>query len=102
LEGPWVLPVAPPFYRNKKFPQKLGGPGIPDDELLLRCMMQEEEIKKMHSMAGPIKEYVTSRNPIVALRKDSSYISIQRKGFSLTLPRELEVCKLSFLKAILA
>ena len=63
---------------------------MPDDELLLRCMMQEEEIKKMHSMAGPIKEYVTSRNPVVALRKDSSYMSIQKKGFSLALPSDSE------------
>jgi len=76
--------------------QKLGGHEISDDELLLRYMIQEEEIKKMRSMKAPIKEYSTSRNPTVALirgllnQRDSNYISVQKKDFSLTLKKNVK------------
>lgn len=77
----------------KEIREKLGGPGVSDDELLLRFIIQEEEIRAMRSVAGPVKEYFTARNPVVALihellkQKDSNYISIQKKDFSLTLKK---------------
>jgi oxaloacetate decarboxylase alpha subunit len=73
--------------------QKLGGPGISDDKLLLRFMVQEEEIRTMRSMGGPVKEYFTAKNPVIALihellaLKDSNYIRIQKGDFTLTLQR---------------
>jgi len=80
----------------KELRQKLGGRGISDDELLLRYMIQEEEIRKMREAEGPVKEYLTARNPVVALiqellkQKDSDYISIQKKDFSLTLQKNMK------------
>jgi oxaloacetate decarboxylase alpha subunit len=77
----------------KEVRQKLGGPGISDDELLLRFMVQEEEIRTMRSMGGPVKEYFTAKNPVIALihellaLKDSNYIRIQKGDFTLTLQR---------------
>jgi oxaloacetate decarboxylase alpha subunit len=73
--------------------EKLGGPGISDDELLLRFMVQEEEIRTMRSLGSPIKEYFTSKNPVIALThellslKDASYIQVQKGDFALTLQR---------------
>jgi oxaloacetate decarboxylase alpha subunit len=77
----------------KEIREKLGGSGISDDELLLRFIVQEEEIRTMRAMGKPIKEYFTSRNPVVTLihgllnQNEKNYISIQKKDFSLTLQR---------------
>jgi oxaloacetate decarboxylase alpha subunit len=75
----------------KEVRQKLGGSGISDDELLLRFMVQEEEIRTMRSMGGPVKEYFTTRNPVIALihellaLNDSHYIQVEKGDFRLTL-----------------
>jgi oxaloacetate decarboxylase alpha subunit len=77
----------------KEVRQKLGGTGISDDELLLRFMVQEEEIRTMRSLEGPIKEYFTAKNPVIALihellaLKDLNDIRIQKGDFSLKLQR---------------
>jgi len=77
----------------KELREKLGGPDLSDDELLLRFIVQEEEIKTMRSKGGPITEYFTARNPVVALihdllsQKDTNYVSIQKEDFSLTLQK---------------
>jgi oxaloacetate decarboxylase alpha subunit len=83
----------PPQPTLGEIRETLGGAGISDDELLLRFLISEEEIRAMRAAAGPVREYFTARNPIVTLihgllkRKDSDYISIQKKDFSLTLRR---------------
>ena len=82
----WEVPQ--PTIREVR--QRLGGPGISDDELLLRFMIPEEEIRTMRLMGSPIKEYFTARNPLMALiyelsKQKLNYISIQKKDFSLTL-----------------
>jgi oxaloacetate decarboxylase alpha subunit len=83
----------PPQPSLKEIREKVGGGGISDDELLLRCVTQEEEIKSMRAVAGPVKEYFTAKNPIMALihelckHENSNYISIQKKDFSLTLQK---------------
>jgi len=83
----------PPQPSIKEIREKLGGPGVSDDELLLRFIIQEEEIKTMRSVAGPVKEYFTARSPVVALihellkQKDSNYISIRKKDFSMILKK---------------
>ncbi len=79
----------------KELREKLGGPDLSDDELLLRFIVQEEEIKAMRSKGGQVTEYFTSRNPVLALVHDllkqsnSNYISIQKEDFSLTLQSKI-------------
>ena len=91
-----LLNWEPPQPSLKEIREKLGGFGVSDDELLLRFLIQEEEIKAMRSVAGPVKEYFTARNPVVVLihelckQKNLDYISIQKKDFSLTLQKKTE------------
>ena len=40
----------------------LGGAGVSDEELLLRWMLNKDDIAAMRA-AGPTKEYVTARHP---------------------------------------
>lgn len=82
----------PPQNSLKEWRQKLGGPGVSDDELLLRYFAGEEDVAAMRA-AGPSKEYVSVRHPLVALigeltkRKDCRRIYIQKGGLSLHLER---------------
>jgi oxaloacetate decarboxylase alpha subunit len=91
-----LLNWEPPQPSLKEIREKLGGSGISDDELLLRFLIQEEEIRAMRSVTGLVKEYFTARNPVVVLihelckQKNSNYISIQKKDFSLTLQKKTE------------
>jgi oxaloacetate decarboxylase (Na+ extruding) subunit alpha len=91
-----LLNWEPPQPSLREIREKLGGLGVSDDELLLRFLIQEEEIKAMRSVLGPVKEYFTARNPVVVLihelckQKNSNYISIQKKDFSLTLQKKAE------------
>jgi oxaloacetate decarboxylase alpha subunit len=77
--------------------EKYGGPGVSDDELLLRYIVQEEEIRAMRSK-GPIKEYFTTRNPIVALisellmKKDLNYIHVKKGDLKITLQKNIRDC----------
>jgi oxaloacetate decarboxylase alpha subunit len=82
----------PPEPSIKEMRQKYGGPGISDEELLLRYMGREEELEAVRA-AGPIKEYPSTRTPLLALireltkQKDSNYISIQKGELSLTIQK---------------
>jgi oxaloacetate decarboxylase alpha subunit len=71
--------------------QKLGGPSVPDDELILRFIVQEEkEIQAMRA-AGPPTTYVTSANPLLMIirellqQEQMSYLHVEKSDFSLTL-----------------
>lgn len=70
----------------------LGGAGVSDEELLLRWLLNKEDIAAMRA-AGPAKPYVTARHPLVRLmaeltrNTDSNLIQISRPGFALTLER---------------
>jgi len=83
----------PPQPSLSEIRETLGGAGVSEEDLLLRFLISEEEIRVMRMAAGPVREYFTARNPIVTLihellkQKDSDYISIQKKDFSLTLRR---------------
>src|SRR3989304_3356407 len=79
----------PPQPSVEEVRQQLGGPGLSDDELLLRYIVREEkEIEKMRA-AGPIKEYLGTKNPLMVLieallnQKVLDYISICKDGLSL-------------------
>ena len=84
----WV-PPEPSLHEVR---QKIGGPGVSDEELLLRWLLHEEEIAAMRA-AGPIREYVTAINPLVALieemaqRTDVSRIHVEKPDFALTLEK---------------
>jgi len=84
----WVAP-EPSIHEVR---QKIGGPGVSDEELLLRWLLHEEEIAAMRA-AGPIREYSTVINPLVALieelarRADCSRIQMEKPGFALTLEK---------------
>jgi len=89
-----LLDWEPPQPPLREIRENLGGAGISDEDLLLRFLIPEEEIRAMHTAAGPVQEYFTARNPVVTLihellkRKDLNYISIEKKDFSLTLRRD--------------
>ncbi|HTM10242.1 MAG TPA: hypothetical protein VL754_17790 [Verrucomicrobiae bacterium] len=84
----WV-PPEPSIHEVR---QKIGGPGVSDEELLLRWLLHEEEIAAMRA-AGPIREYSTAIHPLVALieemaqRVDLSKIHVEKAGFALTLEK---------------
>ena len=57
---------TPPDLSIEEVRRKLGGPGVTDEELLLRWMLSEDEIAAMRA-AGPPREYLGARLPLVAL-----------------------------------
>jgi oxaloacetate decarboxylase (Na+ extruding) subunit alpha len=65
---------------------------VSDEELLLRWLLTKEDIAAMRA-AGPAKEYVTQRHPLVKLmadltcRADCNLIQVSKPGFALTLER---------------
>jgi oxaloacetate decarboxylase (Na+ extruding) subunit alpha len=83
---------TPPEPSLHEVRQKIGGPGVSDEELLLRWLLHEEEIAAMRA-AGPIREYVTAIHPLIALieemaqRADLSKIHVEKTDFSLTLEK---------------
>jgi oxaloacetate decarboxylase alpha subunit len=71
---------------------EFGGPGVSDEELLLRFMLAKEDIAAMRA-SGPSKEYSTTRHPLVRLmaeltRQDGcDVIHVRKPGFALLLER---------------
>jgi len=70
----------------------LDAEGVSDEELLLRWLFTKEDIAAMRA-AGPAKEYVTQRHPLVKLmadltrRADCKLIQVSKPGLALTLER---------------
>lgn len=56
----------PPQPSLKEFRDKLGGLGVSDDELLLRYFSSETDVAAMKA-AGPPKEYLNARHPLLTL-----------------------------------
>jgi len=84
----------PPQPSIEEVRRQLGGPGVSDDELLLRYIVREEkEINAMRA-AGPVKQYQTMVNPLMVLIQELlkenvlDYISIHRDDLSLSLRKE--------------
>ena len=72
------------------------GADLTDDELLLLVLVPEDDFKAMRD-AGPIKtEYSGASKPLAAFikeltkQKKSTFISIQKENFSLTLKKNAE------------
>lgn len=76
----------------KELRQRYGGPGVTDDELLLRIATDKESVAAMRA-ASPGRTYTSGSEPLVALierlsaYKTCTQIRIQKKGASITLGR---------------
>jgi oxaloacetate decarboxylase alpha subunit len=72
--------------------RELGGAGVSDEELLLRWLLNRDDIAAMRA-AGPAKDYVTTRHPLVKLmaelmqRSDCNLIQVSKPGFALKLEK---------------
>ena len=70
--------------------RELDGEGLSDEDLLLRSLIQKEEIAAMRA-AGPYKKHYTDGGPLVSLLQDLSKmadtrsIQLSKPGFALTL-----------------
>jgi oxaloacetate decarboxylase alpha subunit len=79
----------PPEPSLEEVRRQFGGPGVSDEELILRVYAGEEYVQAMRDR-GPAKE---ARGPLVELLeefaggKDYRYVSLQKPGFKLTLGR---------------
>ena len=83
-----------PDVSLKEIRESLGGPGVSDEELLLRYIMKgEQEIAAMRA-AGPYKQYVSATAPLHTLLKELSkhpkvrYIHVQRGDDSLVVRKQ--------------
>jgi oxaloacetate decarboxylase alpha subunit len=71
---------------------ELGGPGVSDEELLLRFMLNKNDIAAMRA-AGPVKEYDTVRHPLVRLMAEltkqngCNLVQVSKPGFALSLEK---------------
>ncbi len=85
--------LEPPELSLQEVRRKLGGRGVSDEELLLRWVVRKEEIETMRA-AGPPKEYLSARQPLVTLiqeltkRKDYRQIKVQKTGLSVILEKK--------------
>ncbi len=83
----------PPQPTLKEVREKFGGPGVSDEEMLLRAEVSAEEIAAMRA-AGPTREYaLDAEQPLVTLieglakRTDRNFIQVQKNGLTITLSR---------------
>jgi oxaloacetate decarboxylase alpha subunit len=74
--------------------ERLGGPGVPDEEFLLRYIMKgEEEIRAMRA-AGPPRRYFSTAMPLLTLIQELGkhqqvrYIQVQRGSDSLVVQNQ--------------
>ncbi|OGQ49447.1 MAG: hypothetical protein A3I10_02690 [Deltaproteobacteria bacterium RIFCSPLOWO2_02_FULL_57_26] len=83
----------PPEPSVQEIRRKHGGPGISDEELLLRWILSKDEIAAMRA-AGPPKEYLSAAQPLVALieelskRSDCSQIRLQKGDLLVALEKK--------------
>ncbi|MBI2317689.1 MAG: biotin carboxyl carrier protein [Betaproteobacteria bacterium] len=94
LELPRAKELArwqPPEPTLKEFRNMYGGPGVSDDELLLRYLAGEDQVAAMRA-AGPFKQYSPADGQgLVSLiedltrRRKIGYIQVQKDAMSLTL-----------------
>ena len=75
--------------------ERLGGPGVSDEEFLLRYLMKgEEEIRAMRA-AGPPRQYFSTSSPLLTLIqelgrcKQVRYVQVQRGRDSLIMQSSL-------------
>jgi len=78
----------------KEIQEKLGGPGVSDEEFLLRYIMKgEQEIEAMRA-AGPPRQYFNTAMPLLTLiqelgkHRQVRYIQVQRGSDSLLIQNQ--------------
>jgi oxaloacetate decarboxylase alpha subunit len=82
----------PPEPTIKELREKLGGPSLSDDELLMRYVVGNEDVAAMRAAGAP-KHYSDVRNPLLTLlqeltqRQDCRQIYVSKDGFSLRLQK---------------
>jgi len=82
----------PPQPSLEEVRNKLGGPSLGDDELLMRYVAGNEDVEAMRAAGAP-KAYCDAGNPLLTLvrelsqRKDCRQIHIQKDDFSLALEK---------------
>jgi len=87
-----IAAMARPEPSLAEMRRELGGPDTSDEELLLRWLLNKEDIAAMRA-AGPAKDYSTTRHPLVRLmtelvnRDDGSLIHVSKDGFALRLEK---------------
>jgi oxaloacetate decarboxylase alpha subunit len=79
-----------PEMTRKEFREKFGGPGVSDDEAILRYFAGEEYVTAMRA-AGPVREYTSGRSPLLRLieelikRNNSRQIYIRHGNLTVRL-----------------
>jgi oxaloacetate decarboxylase alpha subunit len=82
----------PPQPSIQEVRNKLGGADLPDDELLMRYVVGNEDVDAMRAAGAP-KHYHDARNPLLSLideltqRKDLTQIHVSKANFDLTLEK---------------
>jgi oxaloacetate decarboxylase (Na+ extruding) subunit alpha len=82
----------PPEPSVQEVRRKFGGPSVSDEEVLLRWILNKDEIAAMRA-AGPPKEYASAAQPLIALigdlasRADLSQIRLHKGDLQLTLEK---------------
>jgi oxaloacetate decarboxylase (Na+ extruding) subunit alpha len=74
--------------------KKYGGPGLSDEELILRYYAGPQFVDALKT-APPRKEYLDARKPLVKLveeliqKRDTGHVYIRRDNFTLTAGRRI-------------
>ena len=83
---------APPDVTLQEVRRKFGGPGVSDEELVLRVIAGQDAVKVMLAAGAP-KQYTGADQPLIKLlgelanRTDCRQIFIQKKGLTLRLEK---------------
>ena len=81
---------SPPDLALRKVREKFGGPGVADEELVLRVIAGGDAVREMLSAGAP-KRYLAAGQPLVQLinelaqRRDCRQIYIRKSGLELRL-----------------
>jgi oxaloacetate decarboxylase alpha subunit len=84
----WEVPDLTIEEARKQF----GGPGLTDEEMLLRLEVLDQELEAMRTV-GPPGEYLTADQPLVTLvrelaqHNERSFISVHKGDLSITLAK---------------
>ncbi len=83
---------TPPELSLQEVRSKFGGPGVSDEELVLRVIAGESAVKAMLAAGAP-REYLSTSRPLVRLigelakRGDCRQVFIQKNGLTLRLEK---------------
>ena len=87
-----IMAENPALPTLKELRAELGGPDVSDEDLLLRWLVNKEDVAIMKK-TPPHGDYNSGRHPLVALvaelasRADSTLIEIKRPGFEVKLAK---------------